>query len=73
MDLESIMLSEISQRKTNPLYYRSYVESKKINECITKETHREQINSYKWGERREGEMGVMGPEVQTAMHKIDKV
>ena len=29
MDLESIMFSEISQRKTNTLCYHLYVESKK--------------------------------------------
>ena len=29
MDLDSIMLSEISQRKTNTVCYPSYVESKK--------------------------------------------
>ena len=34
MDLESIMLSEISQRKTNTLCYHLYMESKKINEYI---------------------------------------
>ena len=31
MDLEGIMLSEISQRKTNPLLYHLYVKSKKYN------------------------------------------
>ena len=35
MDLEGIMLSEISQTKTNALCYHLYVESKKqTNECI---------------------------------------
>ena len=29
MDLESVMLSEVSQRKTNIICYRLYVESKK--------------------------------------------
>ena len=29
MDLENIMLSEISQRKTNTVWYHLYVESKK--------------------------------------------
>ena len=31
MDLEGIMLSEISQRKTNTIWFHSYVESKKQN------------------------------------------
>ena len=41
MDLEGIMLSEISQRKTNAVWYHSCVESKKIqqtSECNKKET-----------------------------------
>ena len=29
MDLENIMLSETNQRKTNAIWYNSYVESKK--------------------------------------------
>ena len=32
MDLESIMLSEISQRKTNTVSYYLHVESKKIKQ-----------------------------------------
>ena len=41
MDLESIMLSEINQTKTNTVYH-FYVESKKYNKLvnITKQTHR---------------------------------
>ena len=31
MDLEDIMLSEVSQRKTNTLRFHSYVEFKKQN------------------------------------------
>ena len=34
MDLEGIMLSEISQRKTNSVWYHLYVESKKYNELV---------------------------------------
>ena len=55
MDLEGIMLSEISQRKTNTVWY---VESKKYNKLVNitkkKQTHRhrEQTSSYQWGERR---------------------
>ena len=33
MDLDSIMLSEISQRKTNTVWYHFYVKSKKIQQC----------------------------------------
>ena len=34
MGLEGIMLSEVSQRKTNTVCYHLYVESKKYNEWI---------------------------------------
>ena len=44
MDLEGIMPSEISQRKTNTVRYHSYVESKKystlVNKTKKKQTHR---------------------------------
>ena len=33
-DLEDIMLSEISQRKTNAAWYHLYVESKKYNKLV---------------------------------------
>ena len=38
MDLEIVILSEVSQRKTNIIWYRLYVESKKndTNELIYK-------------------------------------
>ena len=32
MDLEGIMLSEVTQRKTNTVWYHLYVESKKHDE-----------------------------------------
>ena len=57
MDLQGIMLSEISQRKTNTLCYHLYVESKKnkTNECNKTKTDRcrEQTSGYQWGEGRE--------------------
>ena len=34
MDLEGLMLSEISQRKTNTVWYHLYVESKKYNKLV---------------------------------------
>ena len=34
MDLEGIMLSGISQRKTNTIWYHLYVESKKTKHTI---------------------------------------
>ena len=52
MDLEGIMLSEISQRKTNTIWYHLYVESKEYNKLVNmtkkKLTHRygEQTGGY---------------------------
>ena len=42
MDLEGIMLSALSQRKTNTVCYHLYMESKKYNKLMneTKKTHR---------------------------------
>ena len=34
MDLEGIMLSEISQRKTNTVWYHLHVESKEYNKLV---------------------------------------
>ena len=34
MDLDGIMLSEISQTKTNTIWYHLYVESKKYNKLV---------------------------------------
>ena len=44
MELEGIRLSEISQSKTNTVYYHLHVESKKYNKLVNiikkKQTHR---------------------------------
>ena len=49
MELEDIMLSEISQRMTSVVWYHLYVESKKYNKLvnITKEVD-SQINRTLW-------------------------
>ena len=58
MDLEGIMLSEISQRKTNTVCYHLHGKSKKYNKLVNitrkKQTHRyrEQTSGYQWGEGR---------------------
>ena len=58
MGLECIILSKISQTKTNTVwFYYLYVEAKKIeqmNEYNKIETHRirEETSGYQWGERR---------------------
>ena len=50
------MLSEISQRKTNTMWYQLSVESKEYNKLvnITKQmqthSYREQASGYQWGE-----------------------
>ena len=55
MDLEDIMLSEMSDGKTNTLWYHLNVEPKTVdqNSNITKKKHicryRLQISSYQWG------------------------
>ena len=60
MDLEGIVLSEISQRKTNTVWHCLYVESKKYNKLVNitkkKQTHRyrEQTSDYS-GEEGEGQ------------------
>ena len=63
MDLEGIMLSEISQRKTNTVWYNLYVESKKYNKLVNvvkqRQNHRyrQQTSGYQWvGE--EGNVGL---------------
>ena len=56
MDMEGIMLSEISWRATNTVYYHLYVKSKKYNKLVNitkkKQTnrYREQINGYQQGQ-----------------------
>ena len=51
------MLSEISQTKTNTVWYRLYLESKKYNKLVNKtkkkQTHRyrEQTSGSQWGGR----------------------
>ena len=45
MDLESTMLSEINQRKTNPVYYHLYVKPKKYNKLVNTTTTKEEMDS----------------------------
>ena len=63
VELEGIMLREISQRKTNTACYHLYVESriqsKQMNMANQKQTHgsREQTGGFHWGEGRGGGAG----------------
>ena len=58
MDLEGIVLSEVSQTKTNTVWYHLYVESKEYNKLVNitrkKQTqrHREKASGYQRGEGR---------------------
>ena len=72
-----IMLSEISQTKTNTVWYHLYVESKKykkpVNITKKKQTHRyrEEISGYQWGEGKdEGRYRSKLLKVQTVLYKI---
>ena len=64
MDLEGIMLSEISQRKINTVWYHWYAESKKYNRLVNKtkkQTHgyEERTRGYHWEEGKgRGRTGV---------------
>ena len=69
MELAGIMLNEISQKKTNTIWYHLYVECKKHNKLVNitkkkkKQTqrYREEISGYHWGEgRRERKYRGMG-------------
>ena len=61
MDLEGVMLSEISQRKANTVWIHLYVESIKYSKLMNitkkKQTHREQRSGYQQGDRR-GNTGI---------------
>ena len=58
MDLENIMLSEISQRKTNTIWFHLHVESKNQNKWMyiakQKQIQRytKHMTGYQWGERK---------------------
>ena len=64
MDLEIIILTEISQTKTNIIWYHLYVESKKMIQMnlFTKQKythrHRKQTHGYQRGGRERDKLGV---------------
>ena len=57
MNLEGIMLSDISQRKTNTVWYHFYVKYEKYNKLVNKTEkkltciYRDQTSENQWGER----------------------
>ena len=78
MDLEIIILSEVSQTKTNIIWYHLYVESKKndTNELTykQKQTHRHGKQTYGHQRGKVGgrdKLGVWDWHVYTAIFKID--
>ena len=74
MDLEGIMLSEISHTKTNTVWYHLYVESKKQSKLVNI-TERNRLTENKLvvsgGREKIGEEGDW--EVQTTTYKINKL
>jgi len=76
LSLNTIMLSEISQRRTSTVWYHFYVEhrrcSKLVNITKKMQTHRYRQNTgcYQWGEGSGDDTGMEGEEVQTLMHKM---
>ena len=62
MDLEGVMPSEISQRKTNPIGYRLYVGLRKLNS----QKQSAVVVSRSWGlrEREDGGQGYELPVVR---------
>lgn len=54
MDLDGVMLSEISQKKTNTSWYRLQVETKKyyklVNKTKNRHRYREKPSGLKWVE-----------------------
>ena len=80
MDLKIIILSGISQRKTNIIQYHLYAESKKMIQMnlFTKQKqahrHRKQAYDYERGQRW-GEWGInqeFGINIYTTIYKIHK-
>ena len=69
MNLEDIMLSEISQKKANTAWYHLYVESKKKKS----QTHRNRVEwslpGAGWWEKQ----GESGERVQILSYKMNKV
>ena len=59
MDLEMVILSEVSQAKTNIKWYHSYVESKKIIQINLfikqKQTHKHRKQTYGYQSGNSGE------------------
>ena len=62
MDLDAIIVSEVSQTKTNIICHHLYVESKKdTNELIYRieiDSHRKQIYGYQRGNKGRDKLGV---------------
>ena len=71
MDLEDIMLSEISQRKILRSFHMWNL-SKQTNEQNKTYRYREQIGSCQRGVGLEGGLGEDGQEMYTSSYKINK-
>ena len=77
MDLQIIILSEVSQRKTNIIWYHLYVESKKMIQMnlFTKQKHtfrhRKQTYGYWRGkDGRRDKLGIWDSQIHTSVYTI---
>ena len=70
MDLEGIMLREISQRKTNTLLSLIYMRNLKNKTNIHR--YRKLVVISEEREQRKGKIGIGDKETQTTMYKINK-
>ena len=68
MDFEGIMLSEVSQTKTNTVWYYLYVESKNQENKTPKLLENESMIVT----GNHGKMGEDGQKIQTSSYKINK-
>ena len=65
MDLEGVILSELSQTKMNTVWYNLHVESKKYNNKLVNITKKKQIYRYReqtsgYSGEREETRGIIG-------------
>ena len=76
MGLEIIILSEVSQRKTNITRYSLFVESLKMMQMnlFTKRSHRHRKQTYGYQRGKDGrnKLGVWDEQIHSTIYKRDK-
>ena len=60
MDLENVVISEISQINTNSVGYHFYVESKKLHKWIYTQNQRTDIENKRMATKEESERSKLG-------------